>query len=152
VIFTKTGKPTNIWKLTFGSQPRQLTFEKEFAGFPDISADGKWVSYDAKRGGSDYAIVMDMDGGQQRQLTPEGGTDFAYSFSGDDGRIAVATKQDDVWNIATIDRVTGERKILTQYTDFGDYVRYPAWRPHTEQMVYEKTAAVGNIYSIEISK
>jgi Tol biopolymer transport system component len=150
VIYTKADKSTNIWKLTFGSQPRQLTFEKEYAGFPAISADGKWIVCDVKRSGADYAMVMDIDGGQQRLLTPQGGADYAYSFSNDDRHIAVAAKQNDVWNIATIDRVTGERKVLTHYTDFGAYVRYPAWRPHTEQLVYEKTSVAGNIYSIDI--
>jgi hypothetical protein len=39
---------------------------------------------------------------------------------------------------------------LTHYTDFGPYVRYPAWRPHTEQVAFERAFATGNIYAIDI--
>jgi Tol biopolymer transport system component/DNA-binding winged helix-turn-helix (wHTH) protein len=146
----QSGNPTNIWKLSLDSKPRQLTFDSEFAGWPDISLDGKWVVYQVKRGDDSYAAVMDIDGGHQRQLTPVGGVDFPYSFSADGRRIATATLQDAVWNITTLDRTTGERKALTHYTDFGSYVRYPTWRPHTEQVVYERTSATGNIYAIDI--
>ena len=76
----QSGNPANIWKASFGSKPRQLTFDPEFAGWPDISLDGKWVVYQVKRGDDSYAAVMDIDGGHQRQLTPVGGVDFPYSF------------------------------------------------------------------------
>jgi Tol biopolymer transport system component len=122
------------------SQPRQLAFDPEFAGYPAISPDSKWIAYNVKHGADSYAAVMDIDGGHQRQLTTAGGIDFPYSFSADDRRIASAALQDAVWNITTLDRITGERKVLTHYTDFGSYVRSPAWRPHTEDIVYEHAA------------
>jgi Tol biopolymer transport system component/DNA-binding winged helix-turn-helix (wHTH) protein len=149
-VIYQFGNPPNLWKLAFGSKPRQLTFDRDFAGWPFLSGDGKWIAYQLKRGADTYAAVMDADGGQQRQLTRGPSADYPYSFSADGRRIASATFQDAIWNIATLDRVSGERKILTHYTDFGSYVRYPAWRPHTEQVVFERTSSTGNIYAIAI--
>jgi Tol biopolymer transport system component len=137
--------------LTLGAgQPAQLTFDPERAGFAAISSDGKWIAYAVQHAGSSYAAVMDIDGRSQRQLTSGGSFDFPRSFSSDDLRIASATFQDAAWNITTIDRITGERKVLTHYTDFASYVRYPAWRPGTERIVYERTSMTGNVYAIDI--
>jgi Tol biopolymer transport system component/DNA-binding winged helix-turn-helix (wHTH) protein len=151
-VIYEHGYPPNVWKLPFGAQARQLTFDPEFAGYPAISPDGKWIVYNVKHGEGSYAAVMDIEGGHQRQLTPAGGFEFPYSFSADDRRIASAALQDAAWNITTLDRVTGERKVLTHYTDFGSYVRSPAWRPHTEEIVYERTAVTGNVYAIDIAR
>ncbi len=150
-VIYQTGRPLNLWKLTLGAgKPTQLTFDPEHAGFASISPDGKWVVYEPRRDGGSYVAVMDIDGRGQRQLTSGGSFDFARSFSSDDRHIASATFQDGAWNITTIDRLTGERKVLTHYTEFGPYVRYPAWRPNTEQIVYERTSMTGNVYALEI--
>jgi hypothetical protein len=57
-----------------------------------------------------------------------------------------------VWNIWWIDRVTKERKQITHHTAFGSFTRNPAWRPGTEEIVYEHWLVTGNIYLAEVGR
>jgi hypothetical protein len=45
--------------------------------------------------------------------------------------------RDGVWNIYWIDRLTRERKQVTHRTAFGEFVRNLAWRPASDQIIYE---------------
>ena len=89
--------------------------------------------------------IMNRDGGEQQTLTSDAGPHFAHSFASDNRRLAYAGYVDGVWNIYWIDRITREKKQVTHYTTFGSFVRSPAWRPGTEEMVYEYSEMKGNI-------
>lgn len=93
---------------------------------------------------------MDRNGGHQEILTDDPGLHWGNSWSLDNRRIAYASYRDGVWNLYWIDRVTRERKQITHYTAYGAFVRNPAWRPGTEEVVYEYSHVKGNVYLIRL--
>jgi Tol biopolymer transport system component/predicted Ser/Thr protein kinase len=150
-IVYDTGRPRNVWKRPLAGGPaRQLTFDREGAIFPFVSADGQWIVYEVQRGDHIQVAIMDANGGQQQVLTAEPGVHFPNSMAPDNRRIAYAAYEDGVWNLHSIDRSTHEQKQLTHYTAFGSFVRYPAWRPGTEQIVYEYAESKGNVDLMEL--
>src|SRR5262245_58224285 len=149
VIFA-SGHPMNLWKRPFdGSGARQLTVDREGVSFPSLSSDGRWIAYELQRGYTTQIGVMDRDGGQQTVLTEDPGLNWSNSWSSDNRRIAFAAFRDGVWNICWIDRLTRERKQVTHRTAFGEFVRNPAWRPGSEQIVYEHWLVKGNLYVVD---
>jgi Tol biopolymer transport system component len=146
VIFS-SGHPMNLWKRRLADgKAAQLTFDREGVAFPSVSWDGKWIAYELQRGNSTQIGVMDSEGGGQTILTDDAGLNWSNSWASDNRRIAFAAFRDGVWNICWIDRQTRERKQLTHHTAFGEFVRNPAWRPGTEQIVYEHWLVKGNLF------
>ncbi len=146
-------KPVNIWSQPLpNGAPKQLTFEREGAGFPRFSPNGDWIAYGVTSGESTFVAVMDRHGGQQRMLVKEPGSHYAYGFSDDNRRIAYAACPGGVWNIFWVDRITGHTQQVTNYTAYGSVVRSPEWRPGTEQLAYEFTQVKGNVAVLELSK
>jgi Tol biopolymer transport system component/DNA-binding winged helix-turn-helix (wHTH) protein len=133
-----------------GGPPRQITFEREGALYPNVSWDGQWITYDIRRGDTSQIGVIDRNGNHQETLTDGPGLNWSYSFSSDNRRIAYAGYHDGVWNLFWIDRITHERKQLTHNTAYGSFVRSPAWRPGTEEIVYEYSQVKGNIYLLDL--
>ena len=151
VVYT-AGTPPNLWKapLPAGSA-RQLTFEREAASFASISWDGRWIAYESQKGNTTQVKVMDRDGRRIEQLTDDDGLNWSNSWAADNRRVAFASFRGGVWNIWWIDRVTKQRKQITHHTAFGSFTRNPAWRPGTEEIVYEHWLVTGNIYMAETS-
>jgi Tol biopolymer transport system component len=152
IIFnSKKSGTTNVWKIPIeGGEATQLTFDKEFMGFACWSPDGQTLGVQVKRGGDTNVAVMPGDGGAFTQLTFEKGQAWIYSFSPDGDKIAFAGFRDGVWNVWWVSRSTKEQKQLTNYTKLNAYVRYPAWSPLSDQIVYEYAETTGNIWSMEL--
>ena len=55
-----------------------------------------------------------------------------------------------VWNLYWFSRSSKEEKQLTHYTGQTHYVRYPAWSPLGNEMVYEYTELSGNVWLMEL--
>jgi serine/threonine protein kinase/sugar lactone lactonase YvrE len=146
-----SGRPLNIWILPLqGGSARQVTFDREGAGFPVLSGDGQWIAYELYRGEGTTISIMDRSGQHQQTILASPGLHYAYSFASDNRRIAYTACPDGVWNVYWIDRITGETKQVTNYTAYGSVVRSPAWRPGTEQMAFEYTEVKGNVYAIDL--
>jgi len=145
------GRPLNIWvrPLPDGS-PRQLTSDREGAGFPFLSPDGQWIAYQTYRGEGTAISVMDRNGEHQQIIQDSAGVHFAFSFASDNRRIAYTACPEGVWNVYWVDRITRETKQVTNYTAFGSVVRSPTWRPGSEQMAFEYTEIRGNVYVIDL--
>ena len=133
-----------------GGAARQITFERERAAFPNVSRDGQWIVFGVWRNGVEQIGITDRQGGHQEILTDDPYVHFANAFSPDGRRISYASFCDGVWNIWWIDRITRERKQITHLTTYGPYVRFPAWRPGSEEMVYEYSQVKGNIYLLDL--
>ena len=127
-----------------GGPPRQLTFEREGAAYPNISRDGQWISFNM-RGETTQIGVIDRAGGHLELLTNDPGLNWPFSFSSDNRRIAYSSYRDG-W----IDRFTRERRQLTHYTTYGSFVRSPAWRPETEEIAYDYSQVKGNVYLLDV--
>ncbi|HEY8560882.1 MAG TPA: winged helix-turn-helix domain-containing protein [Pyrinomonadaceae bacterium] len=148
---SKENGTINVWiaNLETGAT-RQLTHDSEFAGFPVWSPDGKALAVQIKRGDDTHIALISAAGGESRQLTADSGQSWVYSFSPDGEKIVYAGQRDDVWNVYAVSRATGEQKKLTGYDRLNAYVRYPAWSPRGDKIVFEYAETTGNIWLTEL--
>lgn len=94
--------------------PIQLTSIDKWCDSPRFSPDGKWISYVSNESGNNDIWVMDVDGGQSRQLTSHEGDDSHVEWTNDGRGLLWSSNRDqgdaDVW---FYDLATGEKKQLT---------------------------------------
>ena len=141
----------NVWiKPIDGGEPKQLTFDKEMIGFPCWSPDGKTLAVEVKRGPNDYLAIVPSDGGTPVPLVSDDGSSWPHDWSHDGDKILFAGQRDGVWNIYWVSRSTREQKQLTHYSKFNAFVRYPAWSPLGNQIVYEYAETTGNVWVMEM--
>jgi len=141
----------NIWKVALeNGQPQQLTFDKELAGWPSWSPDGKFITFELKRGDDTHIAIITSDGGEIRQLTYEHGQSWPHSWSPDGDKIAFAGFRNGVWNVWSVSIKDGSQKQLTRFNKLNSYVRYPAWSPLGNQIVFEYAEMTGNIWMMEL--
>ena len=93
---------------------------------------------------------MPSSGGQPTQFTFDQAKDFPNSWSPDGDKIAFAGLRNGIWNIFWISRSTKAQKQLANYSKLNAFVRYPAWSPLGNQIVYEYNETTGNIWLIEL--
>jgi Tol biopolymer transport system component len=93
---------------------------------------------------------MPSAGGDVTQLNFDPGLSGIGSFSPDGERIAYAGGRNGVWNVYWISRATREQRQLTNYTGLNSVVRYPAWSPKGNQIVYEFAETTANVWMIEL--
>ncbi|MBL8149234.1 MAG: serine/threonine-protein kinase [Blastocatellia bacterium] len=146
----KGGETINIWtaELSSGEQ-KQITFDKEMIAFPCWSANGNHIAAQMKRGEDSHIVVFESNGDKLEQLTKGSGQNWCYSWAPDNDKIAFAGIREGFWNIWWISRSTKEEKRITNYKKLNAYVRYPAWSPKGNQIVYEYAETTGNIWMIE---
>ncbi len=133
-----------------GGQAKQITFDKELAGFACWSPDGKFVAYQMKRGDDAYVMLIPIEGGESIQLTSGHGRSWPYSFSPDGDKVLFAGERSGVWNVYWVSRATKEVKQVTSYAKMNAFVRYPAWSPTGNQMAYEYSETTGNIWLMDL--
>ncbi len=143
------GLGINLWlmDLADGSR-RQLTGSDELMGFPCWSPDGQWLAFQSKQGESSYLMVLPAAGGEPTRLTTEAGQNWPFSFSPDSERIAFAALRDGEWSLWWVSRLTGKQQRLTGAPRSGAYVRYPAWSPLGDHIVYELAETTGDIWLV----
>jgi Tol biopolymer transport system component/DNA-binding winged helix-turn-helix (wHTH) protein len=125
---------------------RDLTHDREGAGFPTVSQDGRWVAYEVMRGGDVHLAVVPSTGGEERVLTSGRGLYWPHSFASDGDRIAVAYRTDGLWRLGAISRTTGQLVPLSAPMPASSFVRYPAWSSRNDRVVYEHAQVTGNIW------
>jgi Tol biopolymer transport system component/DNA-binding winged helix-turn-helix (wHTH) protein len=141
----------NVWKVALeNGQPRQLTFDKELMGWPIWSPDGRYLTFEMKRGEDTHIAIMPSDGGEITQLTFDHGQSWPHSWSPDGTRIAFAGFRNGVWNIWWVSIKDKTQKQLTNFDKQNLYVRYPAWSPLGNQIVFEYAEMTGNIWMMEL--
>ncbi len=141
----------NLWTASIkDGQRKQLTFDSQLMGFPCWSPDGQFIAFEMQRGDNAYLMVMPSSGGQPTQLTFNQSKDFPAGWSPDGDRIVFAGRRKGIWNIYWISRSTKAQKQLTNYSKLNAFVRYPAWSPLGNQIVYEYSETTGNIWMVEL--
>jgi TolB protein len=141
----------NLWVTSLPSgSVRKLTHDREGAGFPAWSPDGRLIAYELTRGRNTYLATMDRNGGSQTQLHADPVHNWCHSWSPDGRKILFAAFRDGAWNLRWIDRSTREQKGLTDYRSLAGFVRYPAWSPRGDRIVFEYCVTRGNIYLIDL--
>ncbi len=145
------GGAQNVWTAPVnGGPPRQLTFDKESIAFPSWSPDSKLLAAEIKRNGGAEIVLIPAKGGASIQLTSDQGENWPHDWSPDGDRILFAGLRNGVWNVWWISRRTKAEKQLTHYTSNNTYVRYPAWSPRGDQIVYEYAETTGNIWLMKV--
>lgn len=148
---SKRSGTINIWKIsTEGGDPVQLTFDKELIGFPAWSPDGRLLAFQMKRGEDTHVAIMPSGVGEIKQLTFDKGQSWVYDWSPDGDKIVFAGQREGIWNVYWVSRSSGQQKQLTNFTKLNSYVRYPAWSPLNDKIVYEYAETTGNIWMIEL--
>jgi Tol biopolymer transport system component len=141
----------NVWVAPVeGGPARQLTFDKELMGFPCWSPDGKFIAFEIKRGDDENIGIVPSGGGTPLQLTSGHGLSWPDDWSPDGDKIVFAGRRNGVWNIYWVSRRDKTEKQITNYTKTNSYVRYPAWSPRGDQIVYESTETTGNIWMMRM--
>lgn len=141
----------NLWKVALdGAEPRQLTFDKELMGWPSWSPDGQLIAFEMKRGDDTHIAVMAGDGGEVRQLTFDRGQSWPNGWSPDGDKIAFAGFRNGIWNVYWVSVKDKTQKQLTNFNKLNAYVRYPAWSPLGNQIVFEYAEMTGNIWMMEL--
>jgi Tol biopolymer transport system component/DNA-binding winged helix-turn-helix (wHTH) protein len=124
----------------------RLTFDKEGIGYPVWSPDGRFIAFEILREDATHLAVMPGGGGPYTQVTRDRGHHWPYSWGPDSSRVATASLVDGCWNLWWMSPPTGKRLQLTHYTSPSQYVRYPAWSPKGDQIVYEYSITAGNVF------
>jgi len=141
----------NVWVISVeGGEPRQLTFDQEMIGFPSWSPDGKTLATEMKRGPNYFLVLIPSAGGPPEQLVSDNGLSWPHDWSHDGDKILFAGERNGIWNVYWVSRSNKAQKQLTHYSKFNAFVRYPAWAPSGNQIVYEYQETTGNIWVMDL--
>lgn len=140
----------DIWirDLSGDHRPWRLTFHPGSAGFPAWSPDSEAVAYQVRVEGGSHLWVVPIDGGAPRPLVEAEGDSWPYGWSPDGRFIVFAGRRDGRWDLY---RVTVEDGAVERLTDLGrrtGYVRYPAWSPLGDQIVFERAETLADLFVV----
>jgi Tol biopolymer transport system component len=62
--------------------------------------------------------------------------------------VAFAGLRRGYWNVFWVSRTSREVKQLTRFTRLSSYVRYPAWSPRGDRLVFERAQTQGNVWQL----
>ncbi len=146
------GGVVNIWLAPFSGSPRrQITFDAEGASYGAYSPDGKWMAMQLTRGSDTWIGIMPAHSGATvTPLVTAKGQSWVYTWAPDSTRLAFAGERDGVWNVFDVERVTGTVRQLTQWTDREGYVRYPAWSPRGDRLVFERSTTTASLWTARL--
>jgi Tol biopolymer transport system component/DNA-binding winged helix-turn-helix (wHTH) protein len=133
-----------------GGAVRILTPAARNIGFPCWSPDGHWIAAEERVHGDTTLVVLPSAGGEIRTVAKELSQYFPYDWSPDSSRIVFAGLSHGVWNIYWISVSTGKVEQLTHFTSQFGSVRYPAWSPKGDQILFEHNDLTSNIYIADL--
>ena len=148
--FTKDGIINLATIPMMATELKQLTNDRELAGWPCWSPDGQYLALEIKRGDDTHIAIIPSKGGEPTQLTFEHGQSWPNSWSPDGDKIVFAGARDGIWNLWWVSRSDRAVKQLTHNTKLNVFFRYPAWSPLANRIVSEYSENKGNIYVMEL--
>lgn len=119
-----------------GRAPRQLTRSSRIDTNPECSPEGNRIAFTSSRSGTPQIYVMDMDGSDLKRVTLEGRYNEGASWHPDGSKLVYArrTERGDRFDIAVVDLVTGQDRLLTSGPGSHEY---PTFSPNGEWIVFE---------------
>jgi len=101
--------------------------------------------------GSTTLVVVPSGGGEIRTVAKELTQYFAYDWSPDSSRIVFSGLNQAVWNIYWISVSTSKVEQLTHFASQFGVVRYPAWSPKGDRILFEHNDLTSNIYIADLN-
>ncbi len=119
-----------------GGVPRQITRSSRIDTNPECSPDGRRIAFTSSRSGTPQIYVMDMDGSDLERVTLEGRYNEGASWHPDGSKLVYArrTARGDRFDIAVVDLVTGQDRLLTSGPGSHEY---PTFSPDGQWIVFE---------------
>ncbi len=140
-----------VWRVpATGGDPVRLTPPGESAGYPSWSPDGQRLALEMDDGGTTQVWVVNRDGSGLRRVTTTPGQHWPHSWAPDNDRIAFAGEREAIWNVWTVSTSTGVAEQLTKFSTPNGYVRYPAWSPLNDRIVFEHATATANVWTARL--
>jgi TolB protein len=142
----------NVWiqRMAGDAVRRRVTADAEAIGYPAWSPDGRWLAVEMKRGERTQVGVVSADGGPVEQITNDAGQSWPHSWSPDGDQIAFAAERQGVWNLGVVSRRTRVSRMLTHFQSPSGYVRYPAWSPRGNRLVFERETHAAGIWTVQV--
>lgn len=129
---------------------RKLTPAESSYGYPSWSKDGKWIAAEQRVGGRNEAVYLSSGSGEIRKLNTGVEQALVHDWSPDSDKISFAGLRNGVWNVYWISVSSGKVQQLTHFTSHSAFVRYPAWSPHNDQIVFENNDVSANVYLAQL--
>lgn len=117
------------------------------ASFGAWASSGRRLAYQVARGWRTTIGVQDAQVGADLRLL-DTGADHAWvnDWSPDDAWFVMAAMRQGRWTIEAVDAASGVAHALTPAAPAAGYVRWPAWSPRGDRIVYERGVLSGNIW------
>ena len=129
-----------------GGPPRRVTAPEVSATYPCWSRDGRTLAVEVLRPPDMVLATVPASGGPLTVLVGEKGLSWPYDFSPDGERISFVGERGGVWNVYWVSRKDGAIRRLTENALRRTFLRYPAWSPQGDRIVYEQAESTGNIW------
>ena len=128
----------------------RLTTGLPIVSYPRWAPDGQSIAVELLHDRGSDAGVVAVSGGAPRQLTSVRDEAWVHSWTPDSKRVVYAGQRAGVWNIYWVPANGGPEQRVTNYAGVGTFVRYPAWSPQNNQVVYEYGEVRGNVWLVDL--
>lgn len=129
-----------------GGEPRRLLAPESGAGWPAWSPDGRQLAVELYDGEDTYVAVVPREGGTPRRVTLERGQSWPHSWTPDGRSVVLAGQRQGIWNVFAANVESGRERRLTRYERAVVNVRYPAWSPAGDRVIYEYSEVTANVW------
>jgi TolB protein len=103
----------DIWTLPLeGGDATRITTARAIDTQPSWAPNGRQIAFTSTRSGSPQIYLMDADGTNVRRLSFGGEFHDEAQFSHDGTRVVCTTRIDGRFQLATLDTVSGERRVI----------------------------------------
>lgn len=132
-----------------GGPARRVTSSDVSAAYPRWSPDGRTLAIEVHRPPDWVLATVPATGGPLSLLVEEKGLSWPYDFSPDGQRISFTGQRDGIWNIYWVARKDRTVRRLTDNSQGRTFLRYPAWSPQGDRIVYERSETTGNVWLLD---
>jgi Tol biopolymer transport system component/DNA-binding winged helix-turn-helix (wHTH) protein len=130
--------------------PRALTDGSISVGYPAWSRDERRLAVEIQQNGATELAVIDLESGELRPITNDGGQVRGHSWSPDGRRVVAAVLRDGRWSLEWFEVKTGARGPVVPPGPASVYYRYPEWSPKGDLIAFERAEVAGNIWRLTL--